>query len=249
MDLRRAAAAALLWIAALLSSACSTTLYAPNMTPVPLLRERGQLQVALGTRNAQLAFAPVDGVTVAANGLFALEEASERNGTRVRRGGWLVEAGAGPHGELFLPNLRWEVLAGVGVGHVEGASSGSIARSYSGEGVRTFVQPNVGYVTPWFEVSGALRLSGVNYTRFDSSGYSPEALRAEGIPQGLTGRPYLFAEPSITVKAGYKWVKAYLQRGWSLQVAGAIPAEDDFASVGLAVDVAQWFDTFQWSRN
>lgn len=229
-------------LAWMLLSGCATTIYAPNMAPVPLLREQGQFHATLGTDNLQLAYAPVQGLTVFANGFHSSSTVTVNDTNTWVRNGWLVEAGAGPHGELFNPNLRWEVLGGAGGGGADGHNNDSSPSSYSASGLRAFLQPNLGFVTPWFEVAGSMRLSGLKLQEAATTG-------TEFDPAVVTGPVHFFAEPALTVKAGYKWVKLFFQRGWSFQLSGSdVPAKGDFTTIGLSVDLGGWFHTFQWTK-
>lgn len=226
----------------LLLSGCATTLYSPNMAPVPLLREQGQIHGTVGTDNVQLAYAPIEGLTVFANGFHSASSVTVNDNSTWTRSGWMVEAGAGPHGELLNPNLRWEVLMGAGGGGADGRDTDSSPSSYSATGLRAFLQPNLGFVTPWFEVAGSFRLSGLKLQEASTTG-------TEFDPAAVVAPVHFFAEPAVTVKAGYKWVKLFLQRGWSFQLTGgAVPAKGDFITLGLSFDFGGWFHTFQWTK-
>lgn len=223
-------------------SGCATTLYSPNMAPVPLLRQQGQFHATLGNENLQLAYAPIEGLTVFANGFHSYGSVTVGDSATWHRGGWMVEAGAGPHGALLNPNLRWEVLLGGGGGIAEGRNTDSSPSSYSATGYRGFLQPNLGFVTPWFEVAGSVRLSGLKLQNATTTG-------AEFDPAAMNDPLHFFAEPAVTAKVGYKWVKLFFQRGWSFQLTGAeVPAKNDFVTIGVAVDLGSWFDTFQWTQ-
>jgi hypothetical protein len=94
-----------------------------------------------------------------------------------------------------------------------------------------------------------MRLSAVKYVSLDAEGYTePERAREFLVADNVTDPVWLFAEPAVTAKAGYKWVKAFVQHTWTLKLGGdALPHEEDTTVVGLSVDVASWYHDFRWT--
>ncbi|MCI0672811.1 MAG: hypothetical protein L0Y64_20380 [Myxococcaceae bacterium] len=229
--------------------ACTTTLYRANQVSAPLLRDAGEFKATLDLRNVQLAYAPLPGVGLLANGY--LESYGDEQ--QVRRGnGGLAELGAGAFGKLF-PNAVWEAYGGLGYGSVrvddvkdDGGSPRPV--HYDAQALRAFVQPNLGYVTPYFEVAGSLRLSALKHLSLNTSGYTPAELEEQFLVADEVTRPvWLFLEPSVTVKVGYKWVKVFVQRTWVQPLgSGALPHESGSAALGISVNIASWFENFQW---
>ncbi|MCP3140546.1 hypothetical protein [Pyxidicoccus xibeiensis] len=233
----------------LASTGCTTTLYKSSQVSAPLLREQGELKGSISPSNVQVAWSPRAGVGLLANGYYESYEEGRRDAN-----GLLAELGGGLHGS-FLENGVWEAYGGVGYGQSTASdqrdAGGGAFRDvgFTARGLRAFVQPNLGYVTPYFEVGGSLRLSAVKYVSLDVEGYTePERAREFLVADEVTDPVWLFAEPAVTVKAGYKWVKGFVQHTWTRKLGGdALPHEEDTTVVGLSVDVASWYHDFQWT--
>ncbi|RYZ43161.1 MAG: hypothetical protein EOO71_04755 [Myxococcaceae bacterium] len=236
-------------VLALVSTGCTTTLYKSNQVSAPLLREQGELKGSIGPGNVQLAWSPRAGVGLLANGYYESYEEGRRDAN-----GLLAEVGGGVYGR-FLENAVWEAYGGVGYGRSTASdqldAGGGALRDvgFTARGVRAFVQPNLGYVTPYFEVGGSLRMSAVKYLALDVEGYTESERAREFLGAEQVKDPvWLFAEPALTAKVGYKWVKAFVQHTWTLKLGGdALPHEEDTTVVGLSVDVADWYNDFRWS--
>ncbi|GEN05034.1 hypothetical protein SAMN05443572_1011422 [Myxococcus fulvus] len=229
-------------------SGCATTLYKPNQVSAPLLREEGELKGTLGNNNLQVAWSPRAGVGLLAQGYYERYAEGER-----RASGVLGEVGGGLYG-TFLGNAVWEAYGGLGYGQstasdrVDANSAPPRDVGFTARAVRAFIQPNLGYVTPYFELAGSVRMSALKYVSLDANGYTAEERTREFlVADDVTGPVWLFAEPALTVKGGYKWVKLYAQRTWALKLGGEpLPHERDSTVVGLSVNVAHWYDDFQW---
>ncbi|RKH28254.1 hypothetical protein D7Y13_16840 [Corallococcus praedator] len=236
-------------IVALVSTGCTTTLYKSNQVSAPLLREQGEFKGSITPSNVQLAWSPRAGVGLLANGYYESYEEGRRDAN-----GLLAEVGGGLYGR-FLENAVWEAYGGVGYGRSTASdqldAGGGAFRDvgFTARGVRAFVQPNLGYVTPYFEVGGSLRMSAVKYLSLDVEGYTESERAREFLGEDQVTDPvWLFAEPALTAKVGYKWVKAFVQHTWTLKLGGdALPHEEDTTVVGLSVDVASWYHDFRWS--
>ena len=235
----------------LVSTGCTTTLYKSSQVSAPLLREQGELKGTVGPNNVQVAWSPREGVGLLANGFYESEDEGRREAS-----GLIAEAGGGLYGR-FLENGVWEAYAGLGYGQSTAsdqlAAEGGAFRDvgFKARGLRAFVQPNLGYVTPYFELGGSLRLSAVKYTSLDVRGYTEqERVREFLVDAPVTDPVWLFAEPAVTAKVGYKWVKAFVQHTWTLKLGGdALPHEDDSTVVGLSLDVASWYHDFRWTSD
>ncbi|HEY0705626.1 MAG TPA: hypothetical protein VGG33_02460, partial [Polyangia bacterium] len=63
-------------------------------------------------------------------------------------------------------------------------------------------------------------------------------LRADDL-LGLDQRNWLFVEPAVTLRVGYKWAKVFLQYGHSFKLNDAALNRDaTFATVGVHLDLA-----------
>ncbi|MBL0692381.1 hypothetical protein [Comamonas sp. JC664] len=225
------------------ATGCTTTLYKPNQVSAPLLREKGEVKGTLGNNNLQVAWSPAEGVGLLAQGYYERYAEGERRAT-----GALGEVGGGLYG-TFLDNAVWEAYGGLGYGQSTASDRLDMNTAnprdvgFTARAMRAFIQPNLGYVTPYFEVAGSVRLSAVKYISLDANGYTDAERTQEFLVARDVTRPvWLFAEPALTVKGGYKWVKLYAQRAWSFKLGGeALPHERDSTVVGISVDVARWY--------
>jgi len=232
---------------AMLSGACKA-LYAPNMASTPLLRERGEVRATVDARNLQLAVAASSHIGLMANGYHRSEDNDPKPNEEKQHGeGDFIELGVGWFGTLpRLPAwLQAEVYAGAGPGKVSHdlTPAGGSTRHFEAELTRVFVMPTVGYTHRYFDVALSTRLVGVSYRSPQSSGYTDDAqLDGDGFA-GIDRRTWYFVEPSVTVRAGYKWIKLQLQVGKSFLLTRAdLPHDSGMVTLGLNVDVFRLFD-------
>lgn len=237
-------ARSLRWIPGLLAVAalgtgCLPAVYVPTQQATPMLREAGEIQATLSSTSLEASYAVAPQVLVHAAGFYRNIDNSD---IQRAAGAWLGEAGAGMFGDLILRDVRWTALAGVGGGRTWWALSDANPRSYEANAVRGFVQPNIGWVTPYFELVGSVRLSGVKYLDFASSGFSPDETARLGFEEAnVTGPVWFFVEPAVTAKVGYRWVKLFAQYRWTEKLSpGALAYERAGLSIGVSVDLAKW---------
>jgi hypothetical protein len=82
----------------------------------------------------------------------------------------------------------------------------------------------------------------VRYRDVATSGYVGDQLAGDGF-EGIEERTWLFVEPCVTVRAGYKWVKLQLQVGKSMKLtSGDLPYDSGMVTLGLNVDVFRAFE-------
>jgi hypothetical protein len=220
--------------------------YAPNMAHAPLLQHQGELRGTVDIRNVQLAYAVASHVGLMANAYFRSEDNSpEEDEERQEGSGSLLELGAGYF--TFLDEPKWlelEIYGGAGVGsiHHEITPSGGMTRTFDAEGVRLFLQPAAGVSTPYFDVAVSARLVAVAYTETSAENYTPEDLEGDRFA-GLEDTTWMFLEPAITVRGGYKWVKLQFQFGRSIKLNGGdLNRDPGMLSLGLHVDLFRVFD-------
>ncbi len=224
---------------ATLGAACTPTLYAPTQLATPMLREAGELQATLSTTSVEAAYAVSPQVVVHAAGFYRGTNDLENQRTS---GAWLGEAGAGVFGNLLHRDVRWTLLAGAGGGRTWWEAGGNAPRAYASNAVRGFLQPNIGWVSPYFELVGSTRLSGVKYLDFTSSGFEPDQAMRDGLTTAsVTGPVWLFLEPAVTAKVGYRWVKLFAQYQWTFKMSEApLPYQNAGLTIGVALDLADW---------
>ncbi len=95
-----------------------------------------------------------------------------------------------------------------------GAGGGSMQSDVNMNFFRAFIQPGAGLRTHWFEVSLNYRLSDIRYYHLNTNGHDSAYLQQHNLVDGnkrIDNTNYLFAEPSITIRGGYKFIKIQTQ--------------------------------------
>jgi hypothetical protein len=225
-------------------SSCSTTMYTTNAVNAPLLKEQGEVKINLTQNDLQAAVAVTDHIGIMANGYYKNYE-SDHN---YRHSGGMGELGIG-----YLlnseNNLVMETFIGGGLGKVHKQEQlntngpSPYMASFNANAAKAFVQSNLGYRTKYFDVALTPKFSFVKYSNFSSSNYTQDELKDDYLDKNrLTDPLYVFAEPAITVRGGYKFIKLQLQYGVTLNLGGqSIRKTPDFASLGLVIDIAKWY--------
>ncbi|MBX2926877.1 MAG: hypothetical protein KF852_03485 [Saprospiraceae bacterium] len=205
-------------------SSCSPTLYIPNMLNTPLAGEKGDFKGTFGTMSKDVrggssyelqgSYAPGNNVVVMGSALF-MDWGNSPFSTITGGNHRILEGGAGYYtafgrNEQGFAMGRAEVLGGFGLG--SGADSDLFFDPFGnnpnalfrGRYSRIFLQPAVGLRTSIVDVSGAMRISSVNFS---------DIQQVNGLGSTLPKTPFGFAtvEPALTVSVGYKYVKFYMQ--------------------------------------
>ncbi len=226
-----------------LFSSCSTTMYTTNAVNVPLLKDKGEVKINLTQNDLQAAVAVSEHVGIIANGFYKNYEADNN----YKHSGALGEAGIG-----YLINrekLMVETYIGGGLGKVQkqqqytNSSNNEYMANFSANAAKAFVQSNFGLRSKYFDVALTPRFSFVKYANFAQSNYSNDQLKDDYLNNDrLTNPLFVFAEPAITVRGGYKFIKLQAQYGVTINLTGQpIRQTPDFASLGLVIDIAKWY--------
>ena len=235
---------ATLVVLALAANSCSTTLYKSNTVNTPLFHEAQEVRLGAGPGNVQAAYALTDRVGIMGNVYWeSYEEGSKDNS------GNLIELGAG----YFQPvhkDVIFEAFGGVGLGKIEfrqTGQNGAPTRTYDVNGLRWFIQPGIGYNMPYFEAAFTPRFSFVSYSNFTASGYTPQEIETEHLSKDMIENTlWMFMEPAITLRGGYKWIKVQAQYGVTMKLnADELNHGKDFFTVSLIADIGTWFDNDQ----
>lgn len=155
-----------------------------------------QLQGSIGLNgyDVQAAYSPINKV-----GIMANTSVSENSGSYWSQ---FIEGGAGYY-QTFDANGRFECYGGFGNGHTklyDNVVAGNTDANYN----RFFIQPGIGLKQDFFESSFCTRVSYVDI--YDLRSDDPNLK-----PMGA-----FFVEPVLTGKFDYKYVKAFMQFGLSL---------------------------------
>jgi len=225
-------------------SSCSTTLYTTNAVNAPLLKDKGEIKINATQNDLQLAVAVSEHVGIMANGFYENYE-SDNN---YRHNGAMGELGIG----YFVNtdnNLVFESFVGAGLGKVSkkeqftNPSNTTYMANFDARAAKGFVQTNLGYRSKYFDVAFTPKFSFVKYTYFKQNNYSQQELQDDYLDNNrLTNPVFIFAEPAITVRGGFKFIKLQAQYGLTLNLGGqSIRRSPDFASLGLVIDIAKWY--------
>lgn len=231
-------------VSLILLGSCTTTLYTTNAVNVPLLKEKGEVKVNVTQNDLQAAVAVSDNIGIIANGYYKNYD----TGNHYRHGGSMGELGIGyllnSEGHLVMENY-----VGAGLGKVykqeqlSNPANDTYMANFDANAVKGFLQANLGYRSRYFDVALTPKFSFVKYSNFSQTNYSDAELKKDYLDNNrLTDPLFVFAEPAITVRAGYKFVKVQAQYGVTLNIGGqSIRKTPDFASLGLVIDIASWY--------
>lgn len=226
-------------------SSCTTTMYVPNTLNTPLLKERGEVKINVDANNLQVAAGISNHLGIMVNGFY---KTYTGNNDYEHKGG-LLEAGIGYFKPMENNPLVFETFAGVGIGKVSKTQqftngSESYTASFNSDATKFFLQPEIGYAGKIVDVAFSPRFSFVKYDNFRSSNYTEEQLKEDYLDNGrLTSPLFVFAEPTITARVGYKWIKLQAQYGLITNIGeGKIKSPDNFSSLGLVIDIAKWYN-------
>lgn len=230
--------------AALLISSCSTQMYVSNTVNAPLLKEKGEVQVSVTQSDLQAAVAVTDHIGLMANGFYK----NYKSGN-YQHNGVLGELGIGYYKPLD-DHFVFETFAGGGLAHIyqqkefNDLNNDVVLGKFNADAMKIFLQPDFGYRSKIFEASISSRFSMVKYTSFSSQNYPAQNLKDDYLDNNnLTGPAFLFAEPALTCRVGYKYVKLQAQVGLTINLTGNnIKHADNFSSVGFIIDIAKWYD-------
>lgn len=231
------------WVPLVMLLGACNAVYAPNTVNTPLFRQRGELHAHVDKRNLQVAYAVTDHAGVMLNGYYRAEEHANEDGSS-DESGWLVEAGGGYYRNVTRPWLTFETYAGVGLGHVDlqHRPNGEPTKSFVTDGVRAFLQPSFGFTTDY--VDGAISLRGATVWYYDTRTryWTTEELFENDLGNIDVGT-WVFLEPALTLRAGYKWIRVQLQIGKSYKLNSRdLSRDDNLNSIGISIDVIRAFD-------
>ena len=157
----------------------------------------------------------------------------------------IVGAGAGIGGncaKVFAKNGVFEAYGGAGFGNV-GFDVGypNNKSIFKANSMKFFLQPSIGFSNEVIDIAFSTRFVGVNFSNIDTLGYTPLQLEEENLDQ-VAGM-HLFAEPALTTRIGYRYVKLHLQ---AIYAAKLSDAEINYSplrlNIGVHIDIAKWYD-------
>ena len=206
-------------------SSCSRYYYKPNAVNTPLFTEGGQAHLNVAGSfggvsdeydgntsfvDLQGSVSPVNHLGIIANYStysFRPDQPDAANGN-VDGKAHLLEAGVGGY---YAKGKKFKLVVDGYVGY----GGGNIKSDVDMKVKRFFVQPGIGVHSPWFDAAFNLRISNVKYTDFNAKGRSIDYLQQQNLitseGRRIDNNSYTFAEPSFTIRGGYKFAKIQLQ--------------------------------------
>jgi hypothetical protein len=227
-------------------SSCSTTMYVSNAVNVPLLKEKGEVKINVDQNDLQMSVAVGENLGVMVNGFYKSHTADNNYSHK----GQLAEVGVGYFRPLGHENVIFETYGGIGVGtlskreNFRAPDNSAYTASFSAQGTKLFLQPSIGYASRYFDVAFTPRFSFVKYTRFNSEYYTDLQLAEDYLDNDrIKDGMFAFAEPAITLRGGYKFIKLQLQYGLTMNMGTKdIRHDNSFSSIGLVLDLAKWYN-------
>ena len=221
---------ACLYLVCLLSTGCTRYYYRPNAVEAPLFTGGGQAHFDLAgstgnfydqtnggntydgsttTFAAQAAYSPINHLAAFFSySSLAYRTANPDNAGNVDANAHLLE---GAIGGYYAKGRKFKMVADLYVGYGGGPIRSDVDMHLS----RFFVQPGIGVTSPYFDAAFNLRISAVNFSRFNANGHDSTYLQNNNLIDGLgtriDQRGYAFAEPCFTVRGGYKFLKIQMQ--------------------------------------
>ncbi len=226
-------------------NSCTTQMYVSNAVNAPLLKEKGEVQVAVTKNDLQAAVAVGRNMGIMANGYYQ----NYTGDNSYQHNGALGEAGLG----YFTPishNFIFETYVGAGAGKIHkqemftDQNDNSYMASFNANAAKLFVQPDIGYKSKFFDFVVSSRFSFVKYNSFSQTNYTQQQLADDHLDNNnLTGPLFMFAEPALTLRGGYKFIKLQFQYGLTVNMtSNQIKHATNFSSLGLIINIAKWYN-------
>jgi len=211
-------------------------------------RKKNELRATLAVNNYQAAYAVTDHIGVMLNGQYKFPSWSSTEDNieyNYKSKKMLIEGGAG----YFMPLEKLgvlEVYGGGGFGKLTfndsysdttGGSSTTYDR-YSANTIRFFIQPSIGISSNDLDLAFSTRIVGLKFMNIDTSGYTQTDLIENDISQ-LNKPLYMFLEPAITLRFGWKYVKFHVQAIASAKLNSEPLNYSPFSvNMGVHIDIA-----------
>ena len=197
-------------------SSCSRYYYKPNGVNAPMLTTARDAHLAANTTNdgsfvnVQGAYSPINHLGIIGTFNTYAYKASNPDAAsgNVDASARLAELGAGYYYTMGKKvKLLFDIYGGGGFGSMQSDVDMSVFRG--------FVHPGVGIRTPYFEFVFNYRLSALKYYNLNANGHDSTYLQQQNLVYGngrrIDNTGYLFAEPAVTMRGGYKFIKLQAQ--------------------------------------
>jgi hypothetical protein len=206
---------------AIIFTITSCSVYTPNALNIPLLKEKGEFEVAAhvgnGT-NLQAVYAVSNCIGLMANYMGTDSEVTINENLVIRKGS-MYEIGCGYFSKRPASKALFEIYGGVGFGNINLDRTLLNAPSdinFQSNITKLFIQPAIGSVGKNFEISFATRLTFAQFRKINTN-YSREVLLEDKL-DNLEQPSWMFIEPALTLRLGIQNVKLQMQIGRSIKL-------------------------------
>ncbi len=244
----------LLLIALLIAflSSCKI-MYVPNNQNIPMLEEKGDIKANLGFKDLQLAYGITDHIGIMANGYYNKNEWTAN--TEISNNKYLyeylstrslIEGGLGYYSALGGAG-RFEVYGGAGYGKVNfdydllENGTQTETNTFKVDMMRIFIQPAIGMQSDNFGFAFSTRLASLTFSNINYTGYTQAELEDEGLHE-LEDDMFMFIEPAITLRAGFRYIQLQFQPYYNMRLSG--PSSINSKTYGLNFGVYLSIDDF-----
>ncbi len=220
-----------------LGMSCNPTFYVPNTQNVPMIGEKGQVNLSLAGNANQVEIQGAYGLSskfaLQANTAFYIpRDLDNGNGG----GGKLFELGLGYYRPI-RERIIFETYALFGIGGMENHFPTTLAANPNTTGKisallnRYTIQPILGFNEKYYSVIFSSRFSSLNYGNYKGSLVFDNADQTEYLK---ANRINFLIEPALTVRVGSEKIKFQLQVMHSFNLSNDLfKQEDDLISMGL----------------
>jgi hypothetical protein len=238
---------------ALLLNGCAHYYYIPNTQNVPLFKEKNEARILaalsggghVSATEAQLAWSFTKNLALMANFLTAKGETDSENSWAK---GNSLEGAIGffkPINDLLIV----EIYGGYGLGkqHHQYEKYNNSTLLYNKAGVsdlsfsKIFLQPSAGLSFKGFDIALSGRINYLSFSKINNN-IDPTISEFDELDLIASNKSYLFLEPCLTIRGGWKFIKVQMQFINSRNFTNnSLRFEDSSFSLGLYISLGKRF--------
>jgi hypothetical protein len=232
---------------AIFFNSCSHYYYVPNVQNVSLFREKDEFRISAlygggdesVTGEVQAAYAITDKIGVAANYMHA--SGGDNSENNFGKGNYFE--GAVGYFKPIRKSGVFEVYGGLGGGGQQHEYQSIYDNDYFGKAdlscFKIYLQPSYGFTFNWIDIAFSTRLNRVSYTNIDYNIHENTYIIDD--LESLSVKGHYFIEPAVTLRAGWKNIKAQVQFVYSdyLNNPKLYVFEEMHMSIGLYIAIAE----------
>ncbi len=215
-------------LSSFLFSACNRYYYKPTGINDPLFTKGGQLHAAFaGTSeddnndhsyftDLQLGYSPINHLGIL--GSYSTYAYRPYDKNTAAANAYILEAAAGAYKAIGSEKRKMvvDIYAGGGGGKLNSDIDMQLRK--------LFIQPGIGMRSRIVDVMFNLRLSNIKYSGLDPKGHDYDYMIDHHLIDTVSNQQidkgtYTFYEPGVTVRTGYKFVKAQIQTAFAVPVS------------------------------